>query len=107
MDRLPIDAALPGLIAALAQHPSVVLQAPPGSGKTTRVPIALLEQPWLAHRRTVLLEPRRLAARAAARFMARGLGESVGATVGYRVRRDTRVVRAPGSRWSPKASSRA
>jgi ATP-dependent helicase HrpB len=96
MDRLPIDAALPGLIAALAQHPSVVLQAPPGSGKTTRVPIALLEQPWLAHRRTVLLEPRRLAARAAARFMARGLGESVGATVGYRVRRDTRV--GPGTR---------
>jgi len=68
-----------------------VLIAPPGSGKTTRVPLALLDQPWLEGRRIVMLEPRRLAARAAARHMASLLGERVGETVGYRVRLDTRV----------------
>jgi ATP-dependent helicase HrpB len=68
-----------------------VLQAPPGAGKTTRVPLALLDEPWLAGRKIVLLEPRRLAARAAAGFMARMLGERVGETVGYRVRMDTKV----------------
>jgi ATP-dependent helicase HrpB len=68
-----------------------VLQAPPGSGKTTRVPLALLDEPWLAKGRIILLEPRRLAARAAATWMAHLLGEPVGATVGYRMRRDTRV----------------
>jgi ATP-dependent helicase HrpB len=67
-----------------------VLQAPPGAGKTTRVPLALLAEPWLAGR-IVMLEPRRLAARAAARYMARLLGEDVGETVGYRVRLDTRI----------------
>ena len=67
-----------------------VLQAPPGAGKTTRVPLALLE-PWLGGRKIVMLEPRRLAARAAARCMARPSGEEAGATVGYRIRLDTRV----------------
>src|SRR5205085_122948 len=71
-----------------------VLQAPPGAGKTTRVPLALLAEPWLAGLKIVMLEPRRLAARAAARHMARLLGEDVGRTVGYRVRLDTRVSRA-------------
>ncbi|HWJ23073.1 MAG TPA: ATP-dependent helicase HrpB, partial [Gemmatimonadaceae bacterium] len=71
----------------------VVLQAPPGAGKTTRVPLALLDEPWLraAGGRIVMLEPRRLATRAAARYMARTLGQGVGETVGYRVRNDTRV----------------
>jgi ATP-dependent RNA helicase HrpB len=90
MDRLPIDHALPALGAALSVGPAVLL-APPGSGKTTRVPLALLGERWLAGRRIVLLEPRRLAARSAATWMARLLDEPVGATVGYRIRRDTRV----------------
>jgi len=68
-----------------------VIQAPPGAGKTTRVPLALLEEGWLRGRKLVMLEPRRLAARTAARRMASELGEAVGATVGYRVRMDTRV----------------
>ncbi len=88
---LPIDDALPALRAALAAHPAAVLEAPPGAGKTTRVPLALLDAPWLAGRSIVMLEPRRLAARAAARWMARQLGEEAGGTVGYRVRRDARV----------------
>ena len=90
MDPLPIDSALPALRAALLAGPAV-LMAPPGSGKTTRVPLALLAERWLGGRRIVLLEPRRLAARAAAGWMARLLGEPVGATVGYRIRRDTQV----------------
>ena len=90
MDPLPIDQALPALRDALLDGPAVLL-APPGSGKTTRVPLALLGERWLAGRRIVLLEPRRLAARAAAGWMARLLGEPVGARVGYRIRRDTRV----------------
>ncbi len=88
---LPIDDALPALLSALATHASAVLEAPPGAGKTTRVPLALLDATWLASRRIVMLEPRRLAARAAAHFMARLLGESVGQTVGYRIRGDTKV----------------
>ena len=91
MTTLPIDAALPELRDALRRSPSVVLQAPPGAGKSTRVPLALLDEPWLQGRTIVMLEPRRLAARAAAHFMARQLGERVGETVGYRVRLDTRV----------------
>lgn len=89
--RLPIDELLPALRAALAGGRSAVVQAPPGAGKTTRVPLALLDEPWLEGRRIVMLEPRRLAARAAAAFMARLLQEQVGETVGYRVRLDTRV----------------
>src|SRR5215218_2370402 len=88
---LPIDDALPALRAALADGTAAVLQAPPGAGKTTRVPLALLDAPWLAGRRIVMLEPRRLAARAAARRMAATLGEPVGSTVGFRVRGETRV----------------
>jgi ATP-dependent helicase HrpB len=88
---LPIDASVPLLRETLARHPSAVLQAPPGAGKTTRVPLTLLEEPWLGGKRIVMLEPRRLAARAAAARMAESLGEEVGGTVGYRVRHDTRI----------------
>ncbi|MDE2362644.1 MAG: ATP-dependent helicase HrpB [Hyphomicrobiales bacterium] len=87
---LPIDDALEALGAALAQGPNVALVAPPGAGKTTRVPLALLDESWLAGRRIVLLEPRRLAARAAAARMAQTLGEEVGATVGLRIRMESR-----------------
>lgn len=90
---LPIDAVLPDLLAALAVGPRAVLVAPPGAGKTTRVPLALLGAPWRGDGRIVLLEPRRLAARAAAARMAEALGEAVGDTVGYRVRMDARVSR--------------
>jgi ATP-dependent helicase HrpB len=94
---LPIDDALPALGAALSARNTAVLVAPPGAGKTTRVPLALLDQPWLERRKILVLEPRRLAARAAAARMAQTLGEAVGRTVGYRVRfgskvsRDTRI----------------
>ncbi len=89
--ELPIEPVIPALAAALREAGHAVLQAPPGAGKTTRVPLALLEQPWLAGRKILLLEPRRLAARAAARRMAQVLGERPGQTVGYRVRRDSAV----------------
>ena len=79
------------LRAALAAHRDAVLQAPPGAGKSTLVPLALLEEPWLRGRKILLLEPRRVAARAIARRMAWLRGEAVGATVGYRMRLDTRV----------------
>lgn len=88
---LPIDALLPELLATLSRRPSLVLQAPPGTGKTTRVPLALLGAEFLAGKRIVMLEPRRLAARSAARYMATLLGEEVGRTVGYRTRLDTKV----------------
>jgi ATP-dependent helicase HrpB len=88
---LPIDAVLPVIRAALARAPNLVLQAAPGAGKTTRVPPALLDADWLGGRKIVVLEPRRLAARAAARFMAASRGEAVGDTVGYRVRLDSKV----------------
>ena len=90
---LPIDAVLPALREALARSPSAVLQAPPGAGKSTVVPLALLEEPWAAAsaKRILMLEPRRLAARAVAQRMAQTLGEPVGRTVGYRMRMDTRV----------------
>ena len=87
---LPIDAALPGLIAALRDKGRAVLQAPPGAGKTTRVPLAMLEA-GLTAGRILMLEPRRLAARAAARYMAGRMGQAVGGTVGYRMRQDSRV----------------
>jgi len=91
MDSLPVDEALPRLKAALEARNAAVLVAPPGAGKTTRVPLALLDASWLAGRKIVMQEPRRLAARAAARRMAASLGEQVGETVGYRVRLDTKV----------------
>ncbi len=88
---LPIDAVLPELLATLEGRTSAVLVAPPGAGKTTRVPLALLEAQWRGDGRIVMLEPRRLAARAAAHRMALTIGETVGETVGYRVRLDSRV----------------
>ena len=90
---LPIDATLPALREALARGSSAVLQAPPGAGKSTVVPLALLGEPWAHGKRILMLEPRRLAARAVAQRMAQTLGESVGRTVGYRMRMDTRVSR--------------
>jgi len=87
----PIDELLPQLITTLANQPNVVVQAPPGAGKTTRVPLALLETNWLGGKKIIMLEPRRIAARAAARFMAASLGERVGETIGYRVRLDNKV----------------
>ena len=83
---LPIDDALPALRSALRKHASAVLVAPPGAGKTTRAPLALLDEPWAKGKRLILLEPRRLAARAAAARMAATLGEKVGETIGLRVR---------------------
>ena len=91
MTPLPIDAVLDPLKAALRSGAGAVLQAPPGAGKTTRVPLELLGEPWLKGRKILMLEPRRLAARAAALRMADVLDEPVGRTVGYRVRMDTRV----------------
>ena len=90
---LPIDPALPALAAALAQGTVAVLVAPPGAGKTTRVPLVLAGESWAADRKILVLEPRRLAARAAAERMAKTLGEPVGDTVGYRVRFGSKVSR--------------
>lgn len=90
---LPIESALPELLAALNAPGAAVLQAPPGAGKTTGVPLALLDQPWRGDGKILVIEPRRLAARAAARRMAQMLGEEVGRTVGYRVRLDVKVGR--------------
>ncbi|MDH5784819.1 MAG: ATP-dependent helicase HrpB [Chromatiales bacterium] len=94
MTTLPIDPLLPELLAALQRHPAVVLEAPPGAGKTTRVPLALLDEqlaPWLAGQTIIMLEPRRLAARNAALYMSGELGEQAGERVGYRVRFDSQV----------------
>ncbi|AYA38541.1 ATP-dependent helicase HrpB [Hymenobacter oligotrophus] len=91
LPNLPIQAALPELTAALQAHNRVVLQAPPGAGKTTLVPLALLEADWRQEGKILMLEPRRLAARAAATRMAQLLGEPVGQTVGYRVRLENKV----------------
>ncbi len=88
---LPIEPILPQMAASLAETPCLVLVAPPGAGKTTRVPLALLDAPWAQGGRIILLEPRRLAARAAAARMAQSLGERVGETVGLRVRFQTLV----------------
>jgi len=88
---LPVDAILPDLLAALARRSEAVLVAPPGAGKTTRAPPALLSASWAEGRKIVLLSPRRIAARAAATRMASERGEQVGETIGYRVRLDSRV----------------
>ncbi|WP_116083077.1 ATP-dependent helicase HrpB [Tropicimonas sp. IMCC34011] len=87
---LPIDAVLPDLLDALRREGQAVLQAPPGAGKTTRVPLAIM-QAELVQGRIVMLEPRRLAARAAAERMADALGEAVGERVGYRIRGEAKV----------------
>ncbi|QRP63704.1 ATP-dependent helicase HrpB [Rhodanobacter sp. FDAARGOS 1247] len=89
--NFPITPLLPQIVAALATHPRLVLEAPPGAGKTTQVPLALLDADWLAGQKIVMLEPRRIAARSAAQFMARQLGEEVGQTVGYRIRFESKV----------------
>jgi ATP-dependent helicase HrpB len=90
-EQLPIHEALPALKAALAARNAAVLVAPPGAGKTTVAPLELLDQPWRGDGKIIVLEPRRLAARAAAERMAKTLGETVGETVGYRVRLQSRV----------------
>lgn len=88
---LPIDSVIPHIKDALQHASSLVLQAPPGAGKTTMVPLELLGEDWAQKGRIIMLEPRRLATRAAARRMAHLLGEKVGETVGYRVRMDSRI----------------
>ncbi|MGP0090436.1 MAG: ATP-dependent helicase HrpB [Xanthobacteraceae bacterium] len=92
-DPLPIDAALPQLTAALRARNAAVVVAPPGAGKTTRIPLVLADEPWMRGRKILVLEPRRLAARAAAARMATLLGEEVGGTVGLRVRFGSKVSR--------------
>src|SRR5580700_2388846 len=94
LSPLPIDAALPELTAALRSRNAAVLVAPPGAGKTTRVPLVLARERWAQDKKIIVLEPRRLAARAAADRMAKTLGEEVGATVGLRVRFGSKVSRA-------------
>src|SRR5438874_756419 len=93
MDRLPIEPVLPQIRAALVQNVNTVLVAEPGAGKTTRVPLALVDAEWLGEHRIIMLEPRRLAARAAAARMAETLAERVGETVGYSVRLERKVSR--------------
>ncbi|OZB62063.1 MAG: ATP-dependent helicase HrpB [Lysobacterales bacterium 14-68-21] len=87
----PITPLLPEIRASLAAHARLVLEAPPGAGKTTQVPLALLDAPWLEGRKILMLEPRRIAARAAAQFMAQQLGEPVGQRVGYSIRFESRT----------------
>lgn len=91
MATLAIESTLPAIVAALRVHPTVILQAPPGAGKTTRLPLALLAEPWLAGKTILMLEPRRLATRAAAAHMAHLLGEKLGHRIGYRMRFESRV----------------
>jgi ATP-dependent helicase HrpB len=91
---LPIDAVLDDLARTLTDANAAVLVAPPGAGKTTRVPLALLDAPWLQNKKIIMLEPRRIAARASAERMAKTLGEPVGQTVGYRVRFGSKISRA-------------
>ena len=90
----PIAEVIPAIRDALVTHTRLVLEAPPGAGKTTQVPLALLDAPWLAGKKLLMLEPRRVAARAAAGFMAKQLGEDVGQTVGYRIRFESKVSKA-------------
>ena len=91
---LPIDAVLDALSGTLERSNTAVLVAPPGAGKTTRVPLALRDAPWVGDRKIIVLEPRRIAARASAERMAKSLGERAGDTVGYRVRLGSKVSRA-------------
>ncbi len=91
---LPIDAVLDDLARTLQGRNAAVLVAPPGAGKTTRVPLALLDEPWTKGKKIIVLEPRRIAARASAERMAKTLGERAGETVGYRVRFGSKVSRA-------------
>src|SRR5262249_6467669 len=93
-EPLPVDEVLSELTAAFRPAGAACLVAPPGAGKTTRVPLVLAEEAWARNKKILVLEPRRLAARAAAARMAATLGEPVGATVGYRVRFGAKVSRA-------------
>jgi len=92
--RLPVDEVLPDLHAALKRQRLVILQAPPGTGKTTRVPPSIVGQPWMAQDKVIVLEPRRVAARAAAGRIASERGERIGESIGLRTRFDTRVSKA-------------
>ena len=87
----PITPLLPDIRASLASRPRLVLEAPPGAGKTTQVPLALRDEAWLSGKKIVMLEPRRIAARAAAQFMSQQLGEAVGQSVGYRIRFESKI----------------
>ncbi len=91
MPDFPIQSLLPDILSALDGHARLVLEAPPGAGKTTQVPLALRMAGWLQGRKILMLEPRRVAARAAAGFMAGQLGEAVGETVGYRIRFESKI----------------
>ncbi len=91
IDPLPIDPAIPDILASLNERSNLVLKAPPGAGKTTRVPLALLDAPWAKNQKIILIEPRRVAARGAARRMAQLLDEDVSQTIGWRMRLDTKV----------------
>ncbi|MEW5797376.1 MAG: ATP-dependent helicase HrpB [Bacteroidota bacterium] len=91
MNSLPIDIVLPELLSALTNHQNVILSADPGAGKTTRVPIALMNEPWLKNQKIIMLEPRRLAAIRSAEYMAQQLNEKAGENVGYRIRGDLKV----------------
>ena len=88
---LPVEEVLPSLLEVLEVGTSAVLVAPPGAGKSTLAPLRFLDAPWLLGRKILMLEPRRLAARAVAARLAANLGEAVGATVGFRVRMESRV----------------
>jgi ATP-dependent helicase HrpB len=94
MPELPINAVIPSVQQTLSSETRLVVSAPPGAGKTTGIPPALLDASWLGSRKIIMLEPRRLAARAAAQRIARMLGETVGQTVGYRIRLESRVSKA-------------
>jgi ATP-dependent helicase HrpB len=89
--HLPVTEILDELKSILNSHHEAILQAPPGAGKTTLVPLALVTEPWLGHKKILMLEPRRIATRAAAHRMADLILEPVGQTVGYRMRLDTKV----------------
>jgi ATP-dependent helicase HrpB len=93
LPEYPIDDILPELLTALVENPATVLTAEPGSGKTTIAPLVLLDQSWLGDKKIIILEPRRLAARAAAVRMSELVSDRVGGTIGYRVRFDSKVSR--------------
>ena len=105
MNSLPIDEVLPALRQALSERHEAVLEAPPGAGKTTRVPLALLNEPWLAGQTILMLEPRRLAARAAAERLASELGRRLARPSAIASAWKAGSARRRASRWSPKAFS--
>lgn len=94
MNPLPIDAIIPDLRHQLRSHAAVILSAEPGAGKTTRVPVAVMDEPWLQGKKVVMLEPRRLAAIRSAEFMAEQRGERTGTTIGYRIRGENTTTRS-------------